>query len=261
MSNFFLRCRRFVARELDVHLRGKTGLSISNKLLCVLIVAAMLIGILETEKAVTAGREPLFKVAEIVLAMIFSVEYGLRVWVCAENPAYKSRLHYIFSPLALLELAIVLASWLVAMGSTGYLVRGARLIRISLLVKLGRYSSALYKIRIALASRKDELLISLCAAMLILLTSSVALYIVESDIQPEHFGSIPRAMWWSVVTLTTVGYGDVYPVTVIGRVLAAVTAISGIGLIALPTGILASAFNEVIQKNKAAAGANEKESR
>ncbi|MFJ3373284.1 ion transporter [Pseudomonas sp. NPDC086251] len=250
MSNLLVHWRKLIAYELDVQLRNKKGLSITNKILCFLIVAAMITGILETEKIVTAGRETLFKAAELGFAMVFSVEYLLRLWASAENPKYKTRLHYVFSPLALLELAIVLASWLIAIGSAGYLVRGARLIRITLIAKLGRYSSALHNIRLAIRARKEELLISLCAAILLMLTSSMALYIVESDVQPEQFGSIPRAMWWSVVTLTTVGYGDVYPLTTIGRFLAAVTAMSGIGLIALPTSILASAFGEVIKKKK-----------
>ncbi len=252
MSKVLIRLRGLIACELDVQLRRKVGLSITNKILCFLIVIAMLTGILETEKIVTAGREPWFKAAELGFAMVFSIEYVLRVWTCVENPKYRTRFHYVFSPIAMLELAIVLASWLVALGSTGYLVRGSRLIRISLIAKLGRYSKALHNIRLAIRARKEELLISLCAAILLMLVSSMALYIVESDIQPEHFGSIPRAMWWSVVTLTTVGYGDVYPVTTIGRILAAITAISGIGLIALPTSILTSAFSEVIQKKKIA---------
>ena len=87
-------------------------------------------------------------------------------------------------------------------------------------------------------------------ATVLLIASSTLLYIVEGQGQPETYGSIPRAMWWSVATLTTVGYGDVYPMTAIGRVFAGLTAITGIGVIAMPTGILASGFSDALQRGR-----------
>jgi voltage-gated potassium channel len=93
-------------------------------------------------------------------------------------------------------------------------------------------------------------MLSVCAAMFVLIVSSTLLYFVEGEAQPDNFGSIPRAMWWSTVTLTTVGYGDVFPVTPLGRVLAAITAVMGIGLIAMPAGILAAAFSDALQRRK-----------
>ncbi len=100
----------------------------------------------------------------------------------------------------------------------------------------------------AVRRRAYELWLSLVFSAALLLVSSAFLYLIEGGIQPEAFGSIPRAMWWSVATLTTVGYGDVYPVTAVGRFFGALTAIIGIGLIAMPTGILASAFSEAFQE-------------
>jgi voltage-gated potassium channel len=137
-------------------------------------------------------------------------------------------------------------------GNETSILRLFRLIRILSLAKLGRYSSAIRAMAEAVKSRRYELLMSLAIAGMLLLTSSTLLYIVEGDAQPATFGSIPRAMWWSIATLTTVGYGDVIPVTVVGRVLAGLTAITGIGLIAMPTGILAAAFSDAIQRQREA---------
>jgi voltage-gated potassium channel len=106
----------------------------------------------------------------------------------------------------------------------------------------------------AVRSRRYELGVSLLAAGAVLLASAVMLYLVEGQVQPDAYGSIPRALWWSIVTLTTVGYGDVYPVTLAGRMLGGLTALAGIGLIAMPTGILAAAFSDAFQKRRAREG-------
>ena len=98
--------------------------------------------------------------------------------------------------------------------------------------------------------RRFELLLSLAVALVLLVLSSTAMYLVEGPTNPEAFGSIPRAMWWSIVTLTTIGYGDVFPVTLGGRMVAGVTAICGIGLIAAPTGILSAAFSDALARRR-----------
>jgi voltage-gated potassium channel len=131
-------------------------------------------------------------------------------------------------------------------------LRLVRLVRIVALAKLGRYSSALNAIGHAIHSRRYELTMSLVIAGMLLLVSSTFLYLVEGEGQPDDFGSIPRAMWWSIATLTTVGYGDAVPQTVIGRILAGFTAITGIGLIAMPTGILAAAFSDALARQREA---------
>lgn len=111
---------------------------------------------------------------------------------------------------------------------------------------------------VAVSHRRHELFLTVALALILMLASSSLLYLVEGETRKEVFGSIPRAMWWSVTTLTTVGYGDVYPVTVLGKCLAALTAFAGIGLIAMPTGVMAGAFNEAIQASKVKHSASEK---
>lgn len=133
-----------------------------------------------------------------------------------------------------------------------FLLRLLRLLRLVRLAKLGRYSLAIGAIGDALRDRRYELGASVAIAIVLLLVTSSLLYVVEGEVQPETFGSIPRAMWWSIATLTTVGYGDVVPITALGRTLAGATALLGIGLVALPTGILAAAFSDALARRRAA---------
>ncbi len=128
-------------------------------------------------------------------------------------------------------------------------LRLIRLIRILSLAKLGRLSSALRHLGDAILSRRYELLATLGLAVCLLVIGASALYWLEGALQPDKFGSIPRALWWSVITLTTIGYGDVYPITVAGKYVAGIVAVAGIGVIALPTGILAAAFSDAVQRS------------
>ena len=123
-----------------------------------------------------------------------------------------------------------------------------QLLRLLRLARIGRYSRAMNLVVEAIRSRGTELILSFAFALTLMLGAATLLYIVEGPTQPAAFGSIPRAMWWAVETLTTVGYGDAVPVTPLGRILAAVTALCGIGFIALPTGILASAFSDALRR-------------
>jgi voltage-gated potassium channel len=148
----------------------------------------------------------------------------------------------------------LLPIFLTALGAEAFLLRLARLLRILRLARLGRFSVAMSSISEAIGSRRHELLLSLGVAALVLVISSALLYLVEGGVQPDNFGSIPRAMWWSIVTLTTVGYGDVFPMTAVGRILAAITAVTGIGLIAMPAGILAASFSDAMKRQRETAG-------
>jgi voltage-gated potassium channel len=128
------------------------------------------------------------------------------------------------------------------------LLRTFRLLRILRLARLGRFSHAMRNLAEAVRDRREELLLSLMLAGMVLVFSAGAMYLIEGPDSPVQFGSIPRALWWSICTLTTVGYGDVYPHTVLGKICSGLTSIAGIGLIAMPTGILAAAFSQAFQK-------------
>ena len=257
-----LRRRLYVL--LDPTAWPKKGLSPLNRVIAILICVAVALAILESEPVIYARRERLFFWSEVLFIIVFTTEYAARIWVAAENPAYAGRwgrLRYAVSFPALIDLIALLPLLLTLVGSEAFLLRLFRLARILRLARLGRYSSALDAISYAIRSRRYELYMSLSIAGLLLLVSSTLLYVVESETQPDTFGSIPRAMWWSIATLTTVGYGDAFPVTPIGKILAGFTAITGIGIIAMPTGILAAAFSEALQKQRAASEAVAREAK
>ena len=241
--------RRRFHDQLDPS-RRKKGLSWLNRALVLAILASIAAALLETEATISSGREVLFRTVELSFAAVFAVEYALRFWTVAEEGGWKARWRWIISPAALIDLAAILPALIVIAGAPAYILRLVRLLRILRLAKLGRFSSAWNLAGRAFASRRYELLLALYAAVFVMVISATLLYLVEGPSQPEKFGSLPRALWWSVVTLTTIGYGDVYPETVVGRVLASVTAVLGIGLIAAPTGILAAAFSDALQQQR-----------
>jgi len=229
------------------------GLSPVNLFIIIFVLASVVTVALETEKSISEPYAEIFQTLNIVFLLVFSIEYITRIWVMGEHPEYQGvfgRIKYIFSLVAIIDLIAIIPFLLGFIGSDTFLLRLIRLSRILVLARLGAFTSALTNLRSAVASRGYELLLSAMFTLGILLVSAVILFVAEKDHQPEAFGSIPRAMWWAVATLTTVGYGDVYPVTPVGKVFAALSALSSLGLIALPAGILAGAFGEAFRKNR-----------
>ncbi len=185
---------------------------------------------------------------------IFTVEYIVRIWSCTAHPQYagpiRGRLRWVISPMALVDLIAVAPFYLPIVGLDFRAVRSLRLLRIFRLLKLGRYVSAMQLFADVARSRREEMVLTSIVVILLLVLTSSLMYFAEHHAQPEAFQDIPTAMWWSIATLTTVGYGDIYPITPIGKVLGAFSAVLGIGLFALPTAILGTGFLEEIQKRK-----------
>jgi len=227
---------------------GANRSTLLNRILVIVIVA---VSILATEPEVTGRAPRLFPVLELGFGFVFLAEYAARIWVAAERPgpgsALGKRLGYAVSPLALIDLAVVVISLAPMFVGDATVLRLLRLFRLITLAKFGRFSRAFHQIGAEIHERRYELLVTVALAGFLLLFGATALYLAEGDIQPDKFGSIPRALWWSIITLTTVGYGDVSPVTPLGKFLAAVVALAGIGLVAMPTGIMAAAFSEAMQ--------------
>lgn len=216
-------------------------------LLLGLIFFSLVLFTLETEATIAAQYPEFFRIANFVVAILFGFEYILRVWTCKENEAYAGkwgRLRFVFSYMAIIDLIAFLPSLLLAGAFNAYWLRVLRLLRIFQLLKLGRYSRSLDIVVGAIKKSWRELVVSLGLSVFFLYLSAVLLYFVEGATQPEAFGSIPRSLWWAVATLTTVGYGDVYPITAMGRFCGGIIAMIGIALIALPAGILAGSFIE-----------------
>lgn len=239
--------RKKLSLALDPEMKPTPGLSKTNTLVVYLICLSILFGVMETEKTVTDQFDVFFQIAHIVLFLAFAVEYAARIFAAPVNPRFPSSIRYAITLASLVDLLVLASFILPVFGLEASLLRMFRAARIVRLARLGRYSLAMQIIGAAISQRRYELGISVIIAFGLMLLSSSALYLAERHIQPEEFGSIPRAMWWSVATLTTVGYGDIVPMTILGRIAAAITALTGIGLIALPTSILAGAFGEALQ--------------
>jgi voltage-gated potassium channel len=187
---------------------------------------------------------------------VFTIEYVLRVWSCVENPRFAGRpvtgrLHFIVTPAAIIDLLAILPFFLSRLTGSALdlrAVRALRLFRLMRLLKLGRFSQSVTVFTNVLRSKRFEILVAFVVVSIMLIFASTLMYVAEYRVQPEAFSSIPAAMWWAVVTLTTVGYGNVTPVTTAGRVLGGVIAVLGIGLFALPAGILSSGFEQALDR-------------
>jgi len=244
-----MTARMRVYRQL--HGADRPGLTITQRLLAVAIVVSVGLAIVSTEPDLGAGVLEGIEAAELAFGVIFLAEYLLRVWACPENPEYAGpggRLRYVRRPVPIVDLLALLPFLVGAVGAESFVLRSIRVLRLVALSKLVRYSAAMRLVISSVWERRYELVFAVCLAGLAILISSSALYLIEGGHQPKAFGSIPRAMWWSVVTLTTVGYGDVFPVTPFGKFFAGLTALAGIGMIAMPTGILAACFSDGFAK-------------
>jgi voltage-gated potassium channel len=226
-----------------------------DKFILTLIVLNVAAVILETVQTLSLryGRE--LRAFEVVSVTVFSIEYLLRVWACTSDPRYRrplrGRLKFVLSPMALVDLAAILPFYVPMVVRIDLrFIRALRLFRLFRLLKVGRYSDSVRSIGAVLRSKKEELVITVFVVSILLTVSASVMYFVENQAQPDQFSSIPASMWWGMATLTTVGYGDVYPVTPLGKAFAAIIAMLGIGMFALPAGIFASGFEEEIKKRR-----------
>lgn len=247
-----LRKRTAALLEQDYH-TDRLG-RIVNVSLIVLILLNVIAIILGSVNAIHARYERGLWFFEAFSVLTFTAEYFARVWssIDLEDIADRSpivgRIKYLFTPLALVDLIAILPFYLsfyVALDLR--FLRGLRLLR---LFKLARYSPALSALLDVIRKESEALLSALVVLLILLVMSAAGIYILENEIQPETFGSIPDAMWWAIVTLTTLGYGDIVPVTTGGKIFGGLIGLLGIGMIALPAAIMASGFAENIHARK-----------
>lgn len=246
--------RRKVYGQLFASASTSGELSLTNRAIVVVIVASVVMAILGTEPEIVRTNRSWFIGAEMLFGLLFLIEYAGRVWSAAEQPGaqgtWTKRWRFIASPFGLIDLVVVIASLFPLLVTSAPILRILRLLRLAALMKFGRFSMALRELGRAIAERRYDLFVTMALAAALLLFGATALHWAEGGTQPEAFGSIPRAMWWAIITLTTVGYGDVSPVTPIGKILAAIVALGGIGLVAMPTGIIAAAFSDAMQRHR-----------
>jgi len=254
MTKFSLRhLRRFVFNNLQNHDYESHLSRLLNFFLIFLIVANVLAVMLESIDSIYFAHKKLFDVFETVSIALFTIEYLLRLWCVAEEhpdqPAWKTRLQWFSSGGAIIDLLAILPAYL------NFIVpidlRFLRILRLLRLLKLTRYFVSLQILLAVIEREKGSFQAVVFILLIMIVMAAGGIYVVENKAQPGVFSSIPEAMWWAVVTLTTVGYGDVTPVTNIGKLLGAVITILGVGLAALPAGILATGLaNELSLRNQ-----------
>ncbi len=196
----------------------------------------------------------------VASVMVFAVEYLLRLWVCVEEPG-KTRLQYIFSLYSIIDLvAIVPVLVQLFFGVFGFEAMLARLLRIFWLVrifKVIRYSNAIVTIGKVISSKKGELIITGSAVAVLIMAAASVAFLFERAGQPDDFSSVPQAMYWVIITLTTVGYGDIVPHTTGGKMVASAVSLLGVVVIAVPAGILASGFADEVRAKREARQSSE----
>ncbi|OUW77185.1 MAG: voltage-gated potassium channel [Flavobacteriaceae bacterium TMED212] len=229
-------------KKIDSFLDSETGLGLYfNFFIQFLIIVSVINFSILTLPNLSVKTQKILNSIEIFSVSIFTVEYLLRFY------AAKSRVKFFFSFFGMIDLIAILPFYL-ALGLDLKSLRAIRLFRILRLFKFLRYGNTMDKIRKSFKSIKRELFLFSLATLLLLYFSSIGIYFFENQAQPEAFSSIFDAMWWSVATLTTVGYGDVYPITTGGKIFASVIVFIGLGLVAIPTGLIASSLTRAFQE-------------
>ena len=231
----------------------KEKLSVTQKFVFVIIIFSFFLIIIESENSIKSINPYFFEYLNIFLSYFFLTEYSLRLVCCGYTKKYKGfigKIKFIFSFHSLIDLISFMPSLIFPGLNETFLFRIFRIFRMLKIIKLSNQMPAIRNVTQVLSKRKNEIFFSLFITIFIILIASIVLYLAEGKAQPEAFGSIIRSFWWSTITLTTIGYGDVYPITILGKLATTIIAIAGIGIVALPAGIIAGSFSEIVNKKK-----------
>lgn len=208
-----------------------------------LILISIVTFSVETIPDLSPQTKTLLRVIEVFCVMVFTVEYILRIYVADSKPKF------IFSFFGIIDLLAILPFYL-SFGIDLRSLRALRFLRLFRVLKLVRYNRAMNHFTRAIKSAKEEIFLFLFITLILIYFSAVGIYYFENEAQPEHFSSIFDSLWWAIITLTTVGYGDVYPITVGGKMFTFFILLIGLGIVAIPTGIISSALTKSIDEKK-----------
>jgi len=246
-----------VKNRIDEILNGVSTEDVPARIFQVFIITLIFLNvfavILETVEGISSRCAVAFKAFDAFSVFVFTVEYLLRLWTCTIDKRFhspiKGRLRFAATPFALVDLMAILPFYVpMFLPLDLRVMRALRLFRLLRILKMGRYSESLRMLGNVLREEKEALLVTVFGVSILLVVASSLMYFIENAAQPKSFSSIPAALWWGVATVTTVGYGDMYPITPLGRFLGAIIALLGIGAIAIPAGIVTTGFTKEIQK-------------
>ena len=244
--------RKFVYDKLERTVKSDPIGKVVDVFLVVLITINIVAVVLETVDSIHARYEQVFTAIEIFSVGVFSIEYLVRLWTCVENREFnrysRPRLQYVFSPMAIIDLMAILPFYLSFFVT--FDLRFLRVLRLLRVFKLTRYSSAMSMLLDVFREEASAFFAGFFILMVLLILAASGAYLAEHDAQPDKFGSIPQAMWWAMATLTTVGYGDVTPITATGQLFGALVTVVGVGMAALPAGILASGLADQLKRKR-----------
>jgi len=259
IGDFVVNNRERSLRQIFFSLLHPTPYSYElNKYIDYVVIYAVLTSVfcivLETVQSINSVWSAEFKTLDLITVIIFTVEYVSRVYCCCEVPEYsspiKGRLKYIFSISALIDLLAISPFYISLIANKSYDLRFLRIFRLTRLLKLTRYTGTL--ITLLKAVQREKYVLMAAAFMMILmivLTASLG-YMFEHDTQPDKFESIPTSMYWAVITLASVGYGDITPITPLGRLMTVIVSFVGIGIFAIPAGLMASSFTDQLRLDR-----------
>jgi voltage-gated potassium channel len=228
-----------------------------------LIILNVILIFLDTFKEFPPSAHKIFFYIEVFSVTVFSIEYILRLWTAdrlyPEIPPWKARIKYVFSFMAIVDLLAVLPFYLpLFIPMDLRVLRMLRLLRLLRLLKINRYTGALSTVGIVIKRKAPQLLSSMLVVLVLMIVASLIMYGIEYDAQPGVFENALSGIWWAVATVTTVGYGDIYPITILGKILGSLIALLGVGLVAVPTGILSAGFMEDTSQTKESAQEDKK---
>ena len=210
----------------------------------ILILLSVVILSVDTLPNLSPGLREILLFSEIVITVLFIIEYGLRVVTAPKQT------NYIFSFYGIIDFFAIFPFWLLFPGFDSRLLRAIRLIRVFRIVKIARYSDTMDRFGKALSSAKEEILIFLFATVILIYISAAGIYYFEHQVQPERFKSIFHSLWWAIAMIPTIGYGEIYPVTVGGKLFAFLMGMCGLSVIAIPSGIVAKALLTAVRLDK-----------
>ena len=254
-----------IKHKVHILLHPELGRSKADKAINIFIITLIVLNVIavmmETVKPLYTNYKKFFETFDLVSVIIFSIEYVLRVWSCTDEPKYKGsikgRIKYMLSPGALIDLLAFLPTYFHAFLNFDLrILRLLRFFRFFRLFRLTAYTRSAQMIFNVFRSRKNELILSLVLVIFLIIIASCLLFFAEHSYPSEaesKFTSVPSSLWWAIVTLTTTGYGDMVPLTTIGRILTGIIMLTGVAFFALPAGIITAGFLEemkLIKKNK-----------